>query len=64
MGHRRAGAFPVSRRRILPRRRLLRTGLRREQLEVLRDFGQLARRISDPSESSRPREFPLCRSWQ
>ena len=39
MGHRRPGALPVSWCRILPWRRLLRIGLRREQLKVFRDFG-------------------------
>lgn len=38
MGHRRPGALPVSWCRILPWRRLLRTGLRRKQLKIFRDF--------------------------
>jgi hypothetical protein len=38
MGHRRPGALPVSWCRILPWRRLLRIGLRREQLKIFRDF--------------------------
>jgi hypothetical protein len=38
MGHRWPGTLPVSWCRILPWRRLLRIGLRREQLKILRDF--------------------------
>ncbi len=34
MGHRRSGTLPVARCGFLPWRRLLRTGLRREQPEV------------------------------
>ena len=59
MGHCRPGTLPVTWRGLLPRSGLLRAGVRRQQLEELRDSRQLARRVPDPSEPYGPGELPL-----
>ena len=48
VGYRRPRTIPVSRCRVLPRRRLLRPRLRRQQLQVFRDPGQLEGRVPHP----------------
>ncbi len=50
LGHRRPRALPVPRRGLLPRRRLLRARLRRQQHKVVRDPRLLARRVPHPGQ--------------
>jgi hypothetical protein len=59
LGHRRPGALPVARCGFLPRRRLLRSRLRRQQLKILRHSRLMAGRVSDPGQSHGPGELPL-----
>ena len=59
LGHRRPGALPVARRGLLPRRRLLRPRLRRQQLKIVRHPRLMAGRVPDPGQSHGPRELPL-----
>ena len=54
LGHGRAGTVPVAGRGLLPGRRLLRAGLRRQQLQELRCARQLAGRVLDPGVATRP----------
>ena len=62
LGYCRSRAIPVVRCGILQRCRLLRPGVRRQQLQELRYPGQLERRVSDSGQPSRSRELPLCKS--
>lgn len=63
LGHSRTRAIPISGCRLLPRRRLLRTRLRRQQFQILRDPRQLAGRVPHPGQSHGPRELSLCESF-
>lgn len=61
LGYRRTGAISVAGRRVLQRSRLLRSGVRRQQLQEFRGPGQLARRVPDPGFAERPPELPFCK---
>lgn len=60
LGHGRPRTLPIPRRCLLPRRRLLRPGLRRQQLQIIRHPRQLAGRVPHPSEPHGSRELPFC----
>lgn len=59
MGHSRPRALPEFRRSVLPRRRLLRTSVRRDLADVVQEPGELARRVPYPGVATRPRELPV-----
>lgn len=60
LGYSRTRAIPVTGRCLLQRSRLLRSRVRRQQLQELRGAGQLARRVPDPGFSAGPPQLPLC----
>lgn len=60
LGHSRPGAFPVVGRCILSWRRLLCSCVRRDRTEHLQEFGFMAWWVSDSSQSTWSRSFPVC----
>lgn len=62
LGHGRPGALPVAGRRLLPRRRLLRPGIRCQQCEELRGAGQLERRVPHPGLATGSSQLPFRKS--
>jgi hypothetical protein len=61
LGYCRSGEIPIARCCFLPRCRLLRACLRRQQLQEFRHPRQLERRVLDPSQPYGSRKFSLCK---
>ena len=64
LGHGRPGKISELGRCVLSWRRLLRTRLRRDHAQLVQEFGELARRISNTGVAARSRKLSIRSHWQ
>ena len=64
MGHGGTGTLSQPDRQLLPRRRLLRPGLRRHRVVDVQEAGQLVRHLHDTGRASQVQRLAVRRHWQ